>query len=73
MTDCAILSSKLINIYCTCGHKIGRGIGYFELVCRHRGNHHGDRVIVLGEVSRTGTKILSISPVIVPGVTAEVA
>jgi hypothetical protein len=42
------------------------------LVCRHRGNHNGDRVLVLGEVSRTGTKILSISPVIVEGVTMEI-
>jgi hypothetical protein len=66
-----MLSSKLMTIYCSCGKKIGRGLGYFELVCRHRGNHRGDRMLVLGEVSRTGTKILSVSPIIVEGVTVE--
>lgn len=69
--NCDKLSAMLHEIHCSCGKLIGRGRGIFEIPCRYKNNHGGERVLVLGEATAMGTKIYNVRPEKDSGVSVE--
>lgn len=68
---CDTLSKKLVDLYCSCGKKIGRGRGVIEIRCRNskrKDKHWGIDVWVLVETVGNKSRIISITPAVTPGI-----
>ena len=62
-TACDTIAARLTKIRCSCGKRLGRGRGFFELPCNNKKFHGGNKVLVLGEAMEGKTKIMRIMPI----------